>query len=429
MKTSTVLAYQNQQVAASMKNMQPQVTGVASRLITSYNPALDHAATAALELHQNQSALASQMQQATSTVNSLAHAYGGQRNALGLLNIAGIKWGQLSSRNKEIQAEVRAQVQATADAMRAMGITGGRLGADEGALNKVTGDQWAAVTKLNQAWQTLIGTAQGVLTGFNGVIQGMRTVTRDASAAGASFTGVNNASVNLQDAFSQQIGTLQGVIGGMTQAHASARSIAEVFATGVKPAVDAGALANKGFRTTLYDMAQLAGYVGPDQNGPLTRFVNNAATSLRNAANAARDAASQIAALHSKSITVTTTFAYRQSGVGHAVAPGGYQAGIAAATAGLHLVGERGPELVMFAGGERVLSNPETTRFLANPATVPGGPLPGHAAGGTLEAVIHNHVTLDGEEIWSNMQTRSLQYGVRNGNPGAGTMAPPVAQL
>ena len=38
--------------------------------------------------------------------------------------------------------------------------------------------------------------------------------------------------------------------------------------------------------------------------------------------------------------------------------------------------------------------------------------------------MIHNHVYLDGQQIWNNQQQTTLRYNVRNGNRGSGVVAP-----
>jgi hypothetical protein len=159
-----------------------------------------------------------------------------------------------------------------------------------------------------------------------------------------------------------------------------------------------------------------------------------AASESRTGANAAGAAGSvsnlvnEIAGLHSKSVVITTVFQQLgQAGGTTFLQSRGHAAGTPRAQAGMALVGEHGPELVMFAGGERVLSNPDTTRFLANP----GGPAtPLAVAGGgqaiTLHANIHVPVQVDGETVMTAMQPAVLKYNIRNGNAQAGTMAPPA---
>ncbi len=123
----------------------------------------------------------------------------------------------------------------------------------------------------------------------------------------------------------------------------------------------------------------------------------------------------------------------------HAIAAAGSVPGHASGTdyalPGVALVGERGPELVMMHGGESVLNATETAQALNRiPAAIfaaAGSGRGGGSAGGAsgpggseLHADIHSHVYLDGKEIWTGMQTQTLQYGIRNGSAQTGTWAP-----
>ena len=41
-----------------------------------------------------------------------------------------------------------------------------------------------------------------------------------------------------------------------------------------------------------------------------------------------------------------------------------------------------------------------------------------------LTAELHSHAYMDSSQVWEGMQTRTLQYNVRNGNAQSGTLAP-----
>lgn len=127
----------------------------------------------------------------------------------------------------------------------------------------------------------------------------------------------------------------------------------------------------------------------------------------------------EIAALHSKAVTLTTNIVthYFQTGVGHAVAPGGYASGTPSAAAGLHPVAEQGAEIVLspslmrMRGVERVFNASDTARLLdAMSGTSGGGPQVLH-----LTAEIHSHLHADGQEIMQVIQPHVLQYDIRNG--------------
>jgi len=66
-------------------------------------------------------------------------------------------------------------------------------------------------------------------------------------------------------------------------------------------------------------------------------------------------------------------------------------------------VGEAGPELVKFNGGETVLPNSVSR---------------GYAGGAGDAPVIHNHFYVDGREIYGVVQKRALQTQRRTGHNG-----------
>jgi hypothetical protein len=81
--------------------------------------------------------------------------------------------------------------------------------------------------------------------------------------------------------------------------------------------------------------------------------------------------------------------------------------------------------LAFLPQGTRVLSNTDSQRFLSNVTSPPGGTVAlGGGGGSPAEATIHNHVYLDGQQIWENQQQRTLIYGTRNGVPQSGRWAP-----
>jgi hypothetical protein len=88
----------------------------------------------------------------------------------------------------------------------------------------------------------------------------------------------------------------------------------------------------------------------------------------------------------------------------------GHAAGAAYVPPGWAAVGEAGPELIKFAGGESVTPN-----WQAGPR---GG-------GGGSPAVIHTHVYIDGHEVFTAVQDQTYEYNRRNGLTTTGSLAPP----
>ncbi|MEO1815247.1 MAG: tape measure protein [Acetobacterium sp.] len=81
---------------------------------------------------------------------------------------------------------------------------------------------------------------------------------------------------------------------------------------------------------------------------------------------------------------------------GQAIDPGalwGYSSGTMSARAGLHLVGENGPEIIGFGGGETVLNSKKTKNFTA---------FGNSTAGGSQKNVTYLTVQLTGDNIFSN---------------------------
>jgi len=117
--------------------------------------------------------------------------------------------------------------------------------------------------------------------------------------------------------------------------------------------------------------------------------------------------ANQIAGLHDKTVTITVntvaTGTAVGSGGGTRIVNGGHAAGTPSAPAGWAWVGEAGPELVKFRGGEQVLPNQVSQGF---------------AQGAYTGGDIHVHVSLDGRQIAQAVASRAVQSQRRTGHNG-----------
>lgn len=217
-------------------------------------------------------------------LNTLGKTYGGVNIAQGLLVASGVKMGQMLTYGTNAFNMIKQQVQATVDAYHAMGQQGGILGADMAVMNKLAGDQYTAMQQLNGAWDTYTGNLSKLAGGQVAVEQDLKTLTSNAKAAGASFTGTNKASLTLQSTLFQTLQpAIQGVIDQMRNANAPTKQLAQVISTDLKPSVDEGALANIAWKNTVYDMAKEAGYDGPNKIKPLTNWIDGNATSMQKA--------------------------------------------------------------------------------------------------------------------------------------------------
>ncbi len=307
-------------------------------------------------------------------LNILAKQFGGTAQAQGLLTASGVTMSQMLSSNKTTWAEVEQAVLGASLAYRAMGQTGGILGSDLFVLNQQASEQVTDMQKLNSAWAAFLAMSTSVQTGELGVIQAMRTLTTDAHAAGASFTGVNAASITLQQAFSGQVTSLGTLEGSLRSAGAPAKVLADILSTDLLPQLKAGALGNSGFRQQLYDLAVQAGYTGRDAIAPLNAWFDKNAGSIGRALRLADRYAAAIGKIPA-SATKALTFDLQitgspvasmllnqtltnasKSGTGTITLPG-HAAGTLNASAGWATVGEAGPELINLRGGEQILPN------------------------------------------------------------------------
>ena len=132
-------------------------------------------------------------------VGHLAAIFGSVSGAMGLLTASGIKMNEML--NKGDWPLILQQVTAVSLAYQAMGQRAGILGSDLNALSIAGSQQMSAMTKLNQAWDTVIGTVSGGQSGFITFEQGLQSMATSAKAAGASMTGLNAPSLALRSAW------------------------------------------------------------------------------------------------------------------------------------------------------------------------------------------------------------------------------------
>lgn len=135
-------------------------------------------------------------------VEVLGHALGGTGLAMGMLAASGVKLSQMLSFGKNALAQVEAQVLATAAAYRAMGQTGGMLGADMNVMNVLASDQYNAVSKLNQAWGAWVQTITGGMSSLSQFETALSNMKADAAATSAGLSG--------------SISSIKSGVGGMT---------------------------------------------------------------------------------------------------------------------------------------------------------------------------------------------------------------------
>jgi hypothetical protein len=302
-----------------------------------------------------------QLHQESQTVSANFKALGGN---WGLINAAGITSQQMLSNNATNLAEMKAQVLGTTLSLKEMGQQSGILGSDLNVMNFLVQSQYTDMQNLNQQWDTFLGNITKMEGNSSSAVTAFRQLTNDAKATGASFLGVNANSITLQNDFNQNLfPSIQQVLDGMRSAQAPTKVLANYMSTLLTPAVNAGALANYGMRTAIFDMAQEAGYTGPNRIGPLSAFIDRNAGSLRGAHDAALKYAGALAQIPSQintsvnfagggTISVSTQLKDVIAHISH-----GFAGGTSGAAPGWAMVGERGPELAYFHGGETVIPN------------------------------------------------------------------------
>ena len=120
--------------------------------------------------------LDAQQRLVTGRFGELSKAYGGNTQALGLLNAAGITTAQITDTNKNKWAQALIQVESTVRAYQVMGTQAGTLGNDLDALGRTLTDQYKAVQTLNQGWSAFIADVTGTQGAFDTVAQGFSTL-------------------------------------------------------------------------------------------------------------------------------------------------------------------------------------------------------------------------------------------------------------
>ena len=367
-----------QQTLAHTYHVSAESAGLAGRAAGAANLPYERQRAVVDQLRQAQTQFGQQMVSYSDKVHALAGQYGGLKIAEGLVTASGISLNDMTRKGADAMAKVRAEVAATSHAYAAMGQTGGRLGYDMSVLNKMSSDQFQQMQKLDQTWMQFVRLGTNAERNFVSLVGQMRQLDHESRSMHTSFTGVNNASLQLRSNMAQLLNTTQQETATMRDAHAPASALAAVLGTTYKEAVNAGALQNKIFYTTLTDQARQAGYTG-NSIQQLKGFIDNNATSTQklsditdkyggnlnklpaskhtnvtnNASTAAGQAQNYINTLNSIPTSIFTYVTTVKSTIGKAA--GGITSRAAGGgSGGLTLVGEQGPELIDIPSGSRV---------------------------------------------------------------------------
>jgi low affinity Fe/Cu permease len=408
-----------------------RVVGQARPNFGNANQAMVQQITKGQQLQQGLRILQDQTNLYNYRVNQLAKSYGGWAGATGMLVAAGVPMSLMLKKDAESLAMIHAMVLATSNAYRAMGQTGGVLGADMAVLNRLVSTQYTDMQKLDQAWQTFIQLGTAVETNFTTMIQQMRQVDGEAKAAKTSFTGISNSSILLRQNFATLLNTTQQVVAQLRDAKAPSHVLAQEIGTTLQAAVKAGALQNSVYRQTIYDMAREAGYSGANSIQALTRWINTNATSVKNVSTQTDRYGQSLNKLPaSKHTTITSNAPSQTTAVNNYtsalsripasksttiflnyVTPPHHAYGgvIGAASGGARggevLVGEQGPELVRLPTGSSVSSNADTQNRMMQMGAMAGGSHQLEVVGGHSEfeqfmaKFIRNYVRIRGGNV------------------------------
>jgi SLT domain-containing protein/phage-related protein len=142
----------------------------------------------------------------TGDLGYLTKTYGvSMPTAIGLATGAGVKLTTSLLGNSQAAQVARQQIQNLITGYQALGQQGTQLTQDINAVTIANSNQLSSVQKINQAWTTVIGNMTGVQTSFLNVESGIATLQTDLKATGASFDGLNAASITMRQQFETNI--------------------------------------------------------------------------------------------------------------------------------------------------------------------------------------------------------------------------------
>lgn len=173
--------------------------------------------------------LQQQQQLVAGRVNSLAKEYGGQSQALALLNAAGITSAQITDTSNQHWAQALIEIQAQNAALKEMNVNTGALGSNY--VNTLL----PAVQKVTAAQDTQLNAIIGSEQAFTAWGQGIQQADKDASAYHATLGGLNSQSLTLaNDYYSTLIPASQKVLDALQAQGTSTRDLTTAVADEVK---------------------------------------------------------------------------------------------------------------------------------------------------------------------------------------------------
>lgn len=214
----------------------------------------------------------------TGDIAYISKTYGvSYTDAIAYATAAGVKLTTSMQGNSEAAQVARQMIQNMITGYEAMGQQGTQVTADINAVTIANSGQLSSVQKLNSAWSTVIGLGEGVQTSFISFAQGLNTIKTDAAAAGASFNGLNAASLTLRSDFESNIGnmstSLQSLNTALSFGGVSWNQYREAVASEVKEMLDMGNLSAAQV-SQLGLIANAAGYTGNSYSS-LSKWANS----------------------------------------------------------------------------------------------------------------------------------------------------------
>ena len=279
-----------------------------------------------------------------------------------------------------------------------------RTAGAEGALSaqqftKAGLDMASALVPLASKSAAAQAEVMGLVHQFDPAISTFSQLKSAIQQSGASFGGLG--------------GIVSGATAKMADMNSVAQTLGNVLSSALVSALQAAQVQASGAGAAMQKYAQdlmNAGTSASQTSGDYANLMSD----LEKLGLSASQAASLIAQVtqnlnnmpSSKTVTVYTNFVTTGSGNIPGINPGrlpGHAAGTPAANPGWAWVGEAGPELVRFKGGETVLPNNVSTGY-ANGAGMPGDQ--------------HIHVYIDSREVYGAAQKQSVATQRRTGHNG-----------
>lgn len=271
------------------------------------------AVNAAADAHDR---LTGELSTESSRMQTLAGLYGGTANAAALLTSAGITNTQMLTEGANAFAQIKVQVQGTYDAMKSLQPLPGMLGNELQAMDRETttssGAAVSAIQKVQQAMDDLVSGTTAPQSTFDTYAQGLDTLSSDTatftyrlgaltvtgSQAKAAIDSLSASGVNLNQAFTQQVGNVNQMVDTWRNAGLATNVFDQAVKDSIAPLTTYAAGSSEA-TAQLIALAEAAGYQGADSMQALTQWLGNTAGALQYVKDASNQATIQEALLTS----------------------------------------------------------------------------------------------------------------------------------